>query len=120
MKRSFFILTLLSILLPIGPYSPTAAAKSDDKPKTEIYLAPKQGKYRLAYCYSPNEGCGEKAAKAWCEAKGFKGAKEWKVQHQDHGKVKASRYIGSDGSCKTRDCDIFESITCRMGPPTFF
>ncbi len=109
-----------SIAWPDGILPHATLAKSEDKPKQETFQAPKQGKQRLAYCYSPDEGCGEKAANAWCKAKGFKSAKDWKVFKQDRGKVKATRCIGSDGTCKVRGCDAFEEITCRMGPPTFF
>jgi len=120
MKPSHIILVLIAIFSFLGLASKSTLAKSDDKTKTEVYLAPKQGKVWLAYCYEPGKGCGEKAANTWCKDKGFKSAKHWEVQHQDKGKVRATRYIGSDGTCKSHGCDAFSSITCGMGPPTFF
>lgn len=95
----------------------TAAASSD--PDRPIFAAPMQGKQRLAYCYSPEEGCGAKAADAWCRGKGYKGAHKWEAEPKEQVKASA-RYIGSDMTCKPRQCDTFSTITCRTGPPTFF
>ncbi|HCU23562.1 MAG TPA: hypothetical protein DF383_00985 [Deltaproteobacteria bacterium] len=119
MRPTLIFLGILFGLFFITLTLPSAYSK-DDKPTTETFMEPREGKSRLAYCFTPGEGCGEKAANAWCKVKGFKGAKEWKVHHQTEGKVRVTRYIGTEGTCRTRDCDTFESITCRMGPPTFF
>ncbi|MCC7345034.1 MAG: hypothetical protein IT573_08850 [Deltaproteobacteria bacterium] len=119
MKHTRVFLTLFSILALGGLAASEGLAKSVE-PKEETYQAPKQGKQRLAYCYEPDKGCGKKAADAWCKTKGYKTAKEWKVLEQNGRKVKATRYIGSEGTCRARGCHTFESITCRMGPPTFF
>ena len=103
------------------------APKDKEKAKTDVadaapetFAAPMQGKQRLAFCYTPEEGCGSKAADAWCQGKGYKGAKKWEVEPKEQGKARSARYIGSDVSCKPRQCDTFGSITCRTGPPTFF
>ncbi|HEX5034222.1 MAG TPA: hypothetical protein VFW62_07065, partial [bacterium] len=95
-------------------------AKTSTDPDKPVFVEPMQGKQHLAYCYAPEEGCGSKAAEAWCQGKGYKGAQKWEMEAKDQGKARSARYIGSDVSCKPRQCDTFSSITCRTGPPTFF
>jgi len=107
---------VVKILPPLPGVAETPAAK-DSEP---TFPNPMQGKNRLAYCYSPDDGCGEKAANTWCVNRGYKGAKKWEMEARDMGKSKTTRYIGSDQSCKPGACDAFASITCRTGPPTFF
>ena len=99
----------------------TAKAEDNDRdPSRPVFVNPMQGKQRLAYCYAPEEGCGRKAAEAWCQGKGYKGAQKWEVEPKEQGKARSARYIGSDAACKARQCDTFSSVTCRTGPPTFF
>ena len=121
MKPKYFLSILLVVVFSSFALDGAFAnAFKISEPKTELYNAPMQGKQRLAYCYTPDKGCGGKAANEWCKTKGYKSAKHWEVHHQDTGKVRAGRYIGSDAACKGRTCDLFGSITCSMGPPTFF
>lgn len=103
-----------------APRSSEPAKASSTDPNKPVFVEPMQGKQRLAYCYAPEEGCGSKAAEAWCQGKGYKGAQKWEMEPKDQGKARSARYIGSDMTCKPRACDTFLSITCRTGPPTFF
>lgn len=110
-----------SLILKVNPKPQAAAPTKTDPAKsdTPTFISPMQGKQRLAYCYAPNDGCGRKAADGWCQRKGFKGAKDW-VKYPSEAKPQAGRYLGSDVSCPRGQCETFESITCRTGPPTFF
>jgi hypothetical protein len=101
-----------------APKSDDAAATktADANPDQPVFANPMQGNS----CYAPEDGCGRKAADAWCQGKGYKGAQKWEVEPKDQGKARSARYIGSDVTCKARQCDTFSSVTCRTGPPTFF
>jgi hypothetical protein len=60
MKTTRFILALLAVLMIGGAALPAAVqARDDDKPKQETFKAPKQGKQRLAYCFTPDKDCGK-------------------------------------------------------------
>jgi hypothetical protein len=116
-KTAFF---LVGIFLVTSLPSLHADEPKAKPPKPDTFAAPMQGKARLAFCYAPDDGCGRKAADQWCQRKGFKGAKDWVKYPRDAAKPLAGRYLGSDFPCSKGQCDLFESITCRTGPPTFF
>ena len=99
---------------------PAREREISNDPNKPVFSQPMQGKQRLAYCYAPEQGCGSKAADAWCQEKGYKGAQKWEVDPKENGKARSARYIGSDLTCKPGACDTFSSIMCRSGPPTFF
>ncbi len=110
-------------VLKVNPKPRAPAVKGTQqavKDDADTFPGPMQGNQRLAFCYSAQQGCGEKAAEAWCKVKGYKGVKEWQIEPRDVGKPKVTRYVGNDALCKRGVCDSFEYVTCRTGPPTFF
>ncbi len=112
------------LAIKVNPKPPKV--KSDlakgDPGKPDKFPTPMMGGQHLAYCYTKDNGCGTGAANAWCKSKGFKEAKEFEVLEAPEGKTRTTKYIGDGKICKSRDgsCDMFESISCKKDPPTFF
>ncbi len=68
--------------------------------------------YRLNACLSGTEGCGEAAASAWCEAKGYAGgASSWTLD-ENIGSLFPTLALGDSQLCASFICDGFQEITC--------
>lgn len=77
------------------------------------YYAPKYEDKRLAWCYSEDQGCGEKAANTWCNRRGYSRAMFWEIYDKKEDPKLQARFIGNKRLCRPGGCDTFRSITCR-------
>ena len=69
--------------------------------------------YRLDACKSGTKDCGEPAASAWCEGRGFQRAAKWKID-ENVGALFPTLSIGDLRLCASFVCDSFEEITCAQ------
>ncbi|MCP4380127.1 MAG: hypothetical protein GY798_01650 [Hyphomicrobiales bacterium] len=80
---------------------------------TQVFANPMHGPNRLDYCFSWGEGCGQQAATAWCQAKGFAGGAVAFNVAADIGASQPTRLISTGAVCDQAFCDGFQSITCK-------
>ena len=73
---------------------------------------PALGGSRIHFCYAPGNGCGQKAAKAYCSNVGYDTAVSFQQSSVLIG-LKAPRYLGTGQICSGLDCVGFKSIVCR-------
>jgi hypothetical protein len=99
---------------------PAPAPSRPIGPQEETFRFPVHQVYRLNYCLADGQGCGEPAANAWCEARGFARASRWN-QEENIGALYPTVFIGNGGICDKYLCDGFEEITCTqvISPATF-
>ncbi|MGF1592982.1 MAG: hypothetical protein ACFCUW_06870 [Kiloniellaceae bacterium] len=90
---------------------PAPAPSRPVGPQEETFRFPVHQVYRLNYCLADGQGCGEPAANAWCEARGFTRASRWN-QEENIGALYPTVFIGNGGICDKYLCDGFEEITC--------
>jgi len=102
---SLLLLTLLALLLAL----PAASAADQE------FTKPMNGKNRLDYCFAWQDGCGQKAADAFCEKMGFANASDFTIA-QGIGANSPTRTIGDGSVCDNNGCDGFMSITCYKAP----
>lgn len=81
--------------------------KADSAGK-QTYFNPKFKNYRLDWCYGWAKQCGEPAAEAFCQMKGFGKAAGFKKAPG----LPATRVIGTGQVCDG-NCDGFSEITCE-------
>lgn len=75
----------------------------------ELFVYPRWHKFPLAWCYDDTmHHCGKKAAYAFCRWQGY-GAVERFAQRD----VYASKTIGSNKLCITKNCSGFDYIVCK-------
>jgi len=82
----------------------------------KTYNKPKLGGYRVNYCETKGIGCGQDAADAFCDAKGYDDASDFEQSSPVPPGVKPSRFIGNGKICKGPGCYAFNSITCENQP----
>ena len=82
----------------------------------KTYNKPKLGGYRVNYCETKGIGCGQDAADAFCDAKGYDDASDFEQSSPVPPGVKPSRFIGNGKICKGSGCYAFNSITCENQP----
>lgn len=80
------------------------------------YFKPKIKGYRLNYCETKGSGCGQDAADAFCDAKGYDEATDFDQSSPIPPGAKPSRFIGNGKFCKGPGCYAFNSITCERQP----
>jgi hypothetical protein len=97
-------------VVPVQP-APAPAPSRPVGPQEETFRFPVHQVYRLNYCLSDAQGCGEPAATAWCKAQGFNQATRW-TQEDNIGALYPTVFIGSGSICDKFLCDGFEEITC--------
>ncbi len=90
---------------PPAPRGPTTAAE-------ETFRFPVHQVYRLNFCVDGDSGCGDPAANAWCQNKGFSSAARW-AREENIGALYPTVFIGSGAICDKFLCDGFEEITCQ-------
>ena len=73
------------------------------------FVLPRFENYRVAWCYRANNGCGQRAANAFCRQQGYQFAYHYEPSLI---KVAATRTIGSGALCFGDACKAFERITC--------
>jgi len=113
--------------VPSQPAQPTPSANSIPKlspkltqpgaqtaaipalPKTFDF--PVQDLFRLNHCLYWQKDCGEPAATAWCQEKGFSKALEWSVD-KNIGAIFPTVILGNQEVCARFICDGFKKITC--------
>jgi hypothetical protein len=85
-------------------------------PKT--FVNPKVGSNRLDFCLNWGSGCGEPAATAWCQSKGFNKSIDSEMD-ADIGNSSPTRLIATGAVCDQPYCDGFTFITCAsaLAPP---
>ncbi len=81
---------------------------------THLYKKPKVGGSRLNYCQTKGQGCGQDAADAYCDAKGYDDAADF--TQSPPAPPGATRYIGNGKLCKGPICYAFTSILCENQP----
>lgn len=88
---------------------------------SQKFYQPTLGKDRLDYCLTWQKNCGGRAAKAFCQSKGFDDAKDFSIAKHIGAKT-PTRTIGDNSVCDQGDCDGFQVITCekQMADPIFF
>lgn len=77
------------------------------------FYAPNYEDKRLAWCYTEDQGCGEKAATTWCIRRGYSRAMFWEIYDKKEDPKLQARFIGNKRLCRPGGCDTFRSITCR-------
>lgn len=95
----------------VAPPQPAPAPSRPAGPQEETFRFPVHQVYRLNYCLADGQGCGEPAANAWCEARGFARALRW-TQEDNIGALYPTVFIGNGSICDKFLCDGFEEITC--------
>ncbi|MGH6907586.1 MAG: hypothetical protein ACREDX_06975 [Aestuariivirga sp.] len=87
---------------------------TDDEPPEpdEVsFSKPMIGGYRVHYCWAKGLGCGRRAARAFCQSRGFADASDY-LQSKPLTQLKPTRHIGSGKRCKDPLCVAFAGITC--------
>lgn len=102
---------LQPIPVPVPQAAPVPSRPTG--PQEETFRFPVHQSYRLNYCLEDEQGCGEPAATAWCEASGFARATRW-AQEDNIGALYPTVFIGSGSICDKFLCDGFEEITCSQ------
>lgn len=106
----FTYITCVKPDLPPPPPAPPAPGPSDD---SHFYKKPKLGGARLNYCFKKGIGCdGQKAADAYCDAKGYDEATDFN-QSAPLTKFVPTRYIGNGKISKEAISFSFSDITCE-------
>ena len=84
----------------------------------KTFMYPKNDGYRLDWCYNYAQGCGKKAAKAFCKTKGFLNVVDWAID-KNIGAVSTTKTLGDKRLCDKNFCDGFKFITCKnlIAPP---
>lgn len=72
---------------------------------------------RLDWCRDWSIGCGQAAADAYCKARGYQNAINFK-QAANIGSTQQTRLIGTGAVCDQDFCDGFKAITCFKPSPT--
>lgn len=92
--------------IPTAPDNPTESSAS-------VFNNPKIGSYRLDWCYTWGDGCGRRAATAWCKRRGYGKAIDF-IEDVDVGKQSVvTKVIGSGQLCEEDFCDAFKKIICQ-------
>lgn len=94
---------------PMPPPGPPPGGGGDD---TKIYFKPKIGGVRLNYCLANGKGCGQQAADAFCDMKGFEDASDYN-QSPPLPPYVSTRFIGNGKKCYGPVCYGFQSIECE-------
>ena len=87
---------------------------SDSEPVfiKKIFDKPSLSGQRIHFCFKPGNGCGNKAADAFCDINGFDKAISFQQSTVLLG-AKAPRFIGNGQICVGLECSGFKNITCR-------
>jgi hypothetical protein len=119
MKR-FFVFALLSIVMAMA----SAGAQAEE----QTFAKPKQGPYRIDWCYQWGSQCGQPAADRFCMSKGFARSNDF-VEAENIGSLTPTIVQGTGQVCNGPDCDGFTYVTCQkpdlppppmppLGPPS--
>jgi hypothetical protein len=89
----------------------TCYRASAPAPAQQIYVKPRYNGMRLDLCVNWGVGCGQPAANAYCQSKGWNQAANYSVAN-DIGATRPTRLIGTGAICDQGYCDGFRQITC--------
>jgi hypothetical protein len=78
---------------------------------SQVYLKPKFKGMRLDLCVDWGVGCGQPAAKKFCQSKGWATAQNYTVAN-NIGDYAPTRLIGTGAVCDQDFCDGFKAIRC--------
>jgi hypothetical protein len=81
-------------------------------PETQAYNKPKFNGMRLDLCVDWGVGCGQPAAKKFCQMKGWATAHSYIVAN-NIGALTPTRLIGTSAVCDQDFCDGFQKIVCK-------
>ena len=81
-------------------------------PAQQVYRQPKFNGMRLDLCLDWGVGCGEPAAKKYCQSKGFDKVRRYVVAN-NIGAATPTRLIGTGAVCDQNFCDGFQKIVCK-------
>jgi len=81
------------------------------KPKSQVYFKPKFNGMRLDLCVDWGVGCGQPAAKKFCQSKGWNKVSNYAVAN-NIGQNSPTRLIGTGAVCDQNFCDGFSQIIC--------
>ncbi len=76
--------------------------------RSQRFVFPRFGEYRVDWCYENGHGCGQRAAFSFCRRMGYMNAELYKKQEN----VQATKAIGNQKLCFGDQCRGFSSITC--------
>jgi len=100
-KSVIGIVTLLCVSVAFS-----GLASADSK----MYRAPLLNGYKLDWCYTWAKDCGQRAANAYCQRRGYRRASNFKI---DHNVGEPTRLIGDQAKlCSSDECDSFRYIRC--------
>lgn len=113
----FTSITCATVALPVAP-PPPAPIEATEAPSTpapppvtettnETFRNPMHKGVRLNWCFDGENGCGKKAAEAWCTQQGFSTAKNFKYVSG----VKPTVQIGT-GKTTKKAAKGFSRVTC--------
>ena len=80
--------------------------------ETRRFNNPMHQNYRLDWCLEWAKQCGEPAASAWCQARGYQRAESHQIA-QDIGDVSPTQVYRTGQICKDKFCDGFSFIVCE-------
>jgi len=76
-----------------------------------LFIYPVDHGKRIDYCYLWSSGCGQKAAKRFCQMHGYHGVKQFAID-AEIGRLTPTVVIGSKRVCSGNYCDGFKFIEC--------
>jgi len=79
--------------------------------EVRTFRTPQQQGYRLDFCQSFGQICGERVATQWCRTQGYEFASDWAID-RNIGDRLPTMPIDDDRVCRDGRCDGFATITC--------
>jgi hypothetical protein len=86
-------------------------AATSSNAEVRSFQNPQHQGYRLDYCQSFGQVCGERVATQWCRGQGYEYASDWAVDN-DIGELISTIRLDDERICREFQCDGFASITC--------
>jgi hypothetical protein len=109
-------LAFVGLAVFLGPHPPLEPAEGAHAAvamiERETFPHPMFGDLRLDACYEWGTRCGEEAATAWCQKKGYKHAVDYPIENVGDRGI-ATKLIGTQVECKEQFCASFAHITCE-------
>jgi hypothetical protein len=97
---------------PVPPVPPPGPPPGGGGFDTHVYFKPKLGGLRLNYCTTNGAGCGQEAADAFCDMKGYEDASDFAQSPPLPPGIK-TRFIGNGKKCYGPVCYAFQTIECE-------
>lgn len=76
--------------------------------RSQRFVFPRFGHYRVDWCYENGKGCGHRAAYSFCRRMGYKRDQSYKKEEN----IGATKAIGNRRLCFGKGCRGFSSVTC--------